>query len=308
MSRIKELSAALANDKIFDVFITVVILVNSFLIGVQTTVYNHTVELIQHAILYIFTFEIVVRFIAAKGLKSFFTDGWNVFDLILVLIGWIPASLFDSASTLMALRVLRVFRILRLLRTAKEIKLIVSVLIKSMKSMVYNCMLFMIFVYLYAVAGVSMFRLPDPASLSGEKLQQYEMLMEKAPHSPANSPDPFGSIGEGIFTLFRALTGEDWTDLRYNLITASEMNVVHINPTVITCFFVSWFCIAAFLLLNLVTGAVINNYQVAIQEVEDRKQRKTKAAGADGECGDSAPGDSDTPLEPGYALNAGRTE
>ncbi len=309
MSRIKELSAALANDKIFDVFITVVILVNSFLIGVQTTVYNHTVELIQHAILYIFTFEIVVRFIAAKDLKSFFTDGWNVFDLILVLIGWIPASLFDSASTLMALRVLRVFRILRLLRTAKEIKLIVSVLIKSMKSMVYNCMLFMIFVYLYAVAGVSMFRLPDPASLSGEKLQQYEMLMEKAPHSPANSPDPFGSIGEGIFTLFRALTGEDWTDLRYNLITASEMNVVHINPTVITCFFVSWFCIAAFLLLNLVTGAVINNYQVAIQEVEDRKHRKTKATGADGECGDSAAsGGSDTPLEPGFAMNAERRD
>ena len=87
------------------------------------------------------------------------------------------------------------------------------------------------------------------------------------------------------------------------------MNVVHINPTVITCFFVSWFCIAAFLLLNLVTGAVINNYQVAIQEVEDRKQRKTKAAGADGECGGSvAPGGSDTPLEPGFAMNAERRD
>ena len=127
MNKVKEWSATLANDKIFDMFITAVILVNSFLIGVQTTVYNHTVEMIQHVILYIFTFEITVRFIAAKDLKEFFSDGWNLFDLLLVLVGWIPTSISDSASTLMALRVLRVFRILRLLRTAKEIKLIVSV-------------------------------------------------------------------------------------------------------------------------------------------------------------------------------------
>lgn len=300
MGKIKTMSAALANDKIFDIFITIVILVNSFLIGVQTTVFNPTVETIQHVILYIFTFEILVRFIAARDLKSFFADGWNDFDLILVLVGWIPTSISDSASTLMALRVLRVFRILRLLRTAKEIKLIVSVLIKSMKSMVYNCILFLIFVYLYAVAGVSMYRLPDPSTLSGQELERYEMLMEKAPHSPSNSPDPFGSIGEGIFTLFRALTGEDWTDLRYNLITASELGVVNINPTVVTCYFVSWFCIAAFLLLNLVTGAVINNYQVAIQEVEDHKARRRRA-----ETGSDTPEDTPEELpQPGLVLNA----
>lgn len=273
MGKLKQISASLAEDRIFDAFITVIILINSFLIGVQTTVYNHTIESIQHIILYIFTFEIIIRFIAAKDLKSFFSDGWNVFDLTLVLVGWIPVSVSDSASTLMALRVLRVFRVLRLLRTAKEIKLIVSVLLKSMKSMFYNCLLFLIFVYLYAVAGVSMFRLPDPAALHGDDLQRYEQLMTVAPHTPANSPDPFGSIGEGIFTLFRALTGEDWTDLRYNLITASELGVVDINPTVITVFFVSWFCIAAFLLLNLVTGAVINNYQVAIAEVAERRRK-----------------------------------
>lgn len=46
MNKVKEWSATLANDKIFDIFITAVILVNSFLIGVQTTVYNHTVEMI----------------------------------------------------------------------------------------------------------------------------------------------------------------------------------------------------------------------------------------------------------------------
>lgn len=174
----------------------------------------------------------------------------------------------------MALRVLRVFRVLRLLRTASEIKLIISVLIKSMRSLLYNGILFIIFMYLFAVAGVSLFKLPDPDTLKGEELERYEQLMNKAPHCPTNSPDPYGSIGEGFFTLFRALTGEDWTDLRYNLVTAAEYKIIPVNPSLVTIFHVTWFCIAAFLLLNLVTGAVINNYQVSIEEAERNKKKQ----------------------------------
>ena len=274
MSKIKEFAAILANNKIFELSIIGIILLNSILIGVETYTSNPTIKLIQQCILYIFTVEITIRFIAAKSIKSFFCDGWNIFDLTLVLIGYIPETLFTSASMMTALRVLRVFRILRLLRTAKEIKLIVTVLVKSMTSMFYNLILFLIFVYLYAIVGVSMFRLPDPATLSGEKLAKYEQYMEVAPAAPANSPDPFCDLGEAVFTLFRELTGEDWTDLRYNHITASEYGLINANSAVITTYHVSWFCLAAFLLLNLVTGAVINNYQIAIEEEERKKKGK----------------------------------
>ena len=170
------------------------------------------------------------------------------------------------------------FRILRLLRAAKEIKLIVTVLVKSMTSMFYNMILFLIFVYLYAIAGVSMFRLPDPTTLEGEQLAKYEKLMEVAPNAPSNSPDPFGDLGEAMFTLFRELTGEDWTDLRYNHITASEYGLINVNSTVITIYHISWFCLAAFLLLNLVTGAVINNYQIAIDEEDEKKKDKSDSS------------------------------
>ena len=275
MSKIKKIASLIAYNKGFELFITGIIILNSVLIGVETYTDNLTVKMIQQGILYIFTFEILLRFIAAKSIKEFFCDGWNVFDLTLVLIGYIPETLFASASMMTALRVLRVFRILRLLRTSKEIKLIVTVLVKSMTSMFYNLILFLIFVYLYAIAGVSMFRLPDPTTLEGEQLAKYEKLMEVAPNAPSNSPDPFGDLGEAIFTLFRELTGEDWTDLRYNHITASEYGLIHVNSTVITTYHVSWFCLAAFLLLNLVTGAVINNYQIAIDEVDEKKKDKS---------------------------------
>ena len=276
MSKIKKIASLIAYNKGFELFITGIIILNSVLIGVETYTDNLTVKMIQQGILYIFTFEILLRFIAARSIKEFFCDGWNVFDLTLVLIGYIPETLFASASMMTALRVLRVFRILRLLRASKEIKLIVTVLVKSMTSMFYNLILFLIFVYLYAIAGVSMFRLPDPTTLEGEQLANYEKLMEVAPHAPTNSPDPFGDLGEAIFTLFRELTGEDWTDVRYNHITASEYGLINANSTVITTYHVSWFCLAAFLLLNLVTGAVINNYQIAIDEVDEKKKDEKK--------------------------------
>lgn len=275
MASIKETCRNIAYGKPFDFFITIIILINSVLIGVQTTNDSPGIELIQTIILYIFTLEILMRFIAADNVRDFFKDGWNVFDLSLVLIGWIPTST-GSGSTMMALRVLRVFRVLRLIRTAAEIKLIVSVLIKSMKSLLYNGILFVIFMYLFAVAGVSMFRLPNPDTLSGQELANYEQLLAEAPHSPGNSPDPYGTIGEAFFTLFRALTGEDWTDLRYNLVSAAQHGVISVSPTVITIFHVTWFCLAAFLLLNLVTGAVINNFQVSIEEAELRKKKRNE--------------------------------
>lgn len=269
---IKSFCKQLTENRWFEIAITIIILINSLLIGVETYVSTPAITLIQKIILGLFTLEIVARFIAADSLKEFFKGGWNIFDLSLVIIGYIPENLVANASMLMALRVLRVFRVLRLLRTAKEIKLMVTVLIRSMSALFYNVVLFLIFVYLFAIIGVSVFKLPDPDTLEGESKEKYEQLMEVAPHAPQCAPDPYGSIGEATFTLFRALTGEDWTDLRYNLIQASELGIIKVGPTFITTFHVIWFILSAFLLLNLVVAAIVNNYQVAIEETSKNKK------------------------------------
>jgi voltage-gated sodium channel len=142
----------------------------------------------------------------------------------------------------------------------------ITVLIKSMSALFYNIVLFVIFVYLFAIIGVSVFRLPDPNALNQEQAVKYEQLMQVAPNAPTCSPDPYGTLDEAMFTLFRALTGEDWTDLRYNLVVASEYDLIQVSPTFVTTFHVLWFVLSAFLLLNLVVGAIVNNYQLAIEE------------------------------------------
>lgn len=277
----------LVENKFFELFIVAVIIANSILIGVETYKITPSILLVQNIFLAIFTFEIVARAIAARSFREFFSSGWNLFDLALVLISYIPDSLFENTSTIMVLRVLRVFRVLRLLRTSGEIKLIISVLVKSFSALFYNGLFFFIFIYLFAIIGVSLFRLPNPANIEGEKLAAYELLMEEAPPTPTISPDPYGTLSEAMFTLFRALTGEDWTDLRYNLVRANELGVISVSPIVITAFHVVWFILAAFLLLNLVVGAIVNNYQIIMEQsrVKNLKPAEYNPADPDGTDG-----------------------
>lgn len=251
----------ICSSKQFELVITAIIILNSALIGLETYVDHPAISIVQDIILVIFTCEIIMRMIAAKSIRDFFRSGWNVFDLFLVIITYVPESLVPNSSAMMIIRLLRVFRVLRLLRASKEMKLIVTVLLKSMTAMFYNTLLFLVFIYLFAIIGVGLFRMPDPETMSGEEAVRYEEYMRVAPNNPNNSTDPYGSLDEAMFTLFRAMTGEDWTDLRYNLVTASKMGIIKTPTAVVTMFHVCWFVIAAFLLLNLVTGAILNNYQ-----------------------------------------------
>ena len=51
-----------------------------------------------------------------------------------------------------------------------------------------------------------------------------------------NAGDPFGNVLEAMFSMFRVLTGEDWTDLRYDLLVGQSEQ----GQFLITTFFVSF--------------------------------------------------------------------
>ncbi len=259
----------------FEKFIILIILINCFFIGVETYTTSTLITTIQLLCLIIFTLEVVFRFTASDSFKSYFCDSWNVFDLSIVLICFIPESLFENTSTITTLRVLRVFRVLRLLKFDKEIKLIVSVLVKSMKSLFYNFVLFIIFLYLFSIIGVTLFKLPS-GDISNQKQKALNEFYFKTENSPINFTDPYENLSETSFTLFRILTGDDWTDLRYNLITASELNLINVSGGVITSYHVIWYVISAFLLLNLLVGAIINNYQILMLENHEKKKEKNE--------------------------------
>lgn len=270
----KNFAKSITGNKFFELIITLIIIVNSILIGVETTYSAYWIWLTQKIILGVFTLEILLRFMAADSVKDFFKDGWNIFDLSLVLIGYIPSNLAIDTSAMMALRVLRVFRVLRLLRVSREIKLIISVLLRSLTSMFYNVVLFLIFIYLFAIIGVGLFRIPAQDAMNETQKEQYELYMADATNIPKCSPDPFSSVGEAMFTLFRELTGDDWAAIRYNHMLASDYGLISAGAVVVNLYHIIWVVISAFLLLNIVTGAIINNYEVVLNEQHDKEKEK----------------------------------
>ncbi|MDR1195744.1 MAG: ion transporter [Endomicrobium sp.] len=272
---VKTWAKNLVTAKPFEVFISIVIVVNCLFIGIETYFHNPKIYITQQIALSIFIFEIILRFIAADGIKSFFKNGWNVFDLSLIIISLVPESLFAHPAAITSLRILRVFRVLRLVRAAPEIKLIINVLIRSFSALTYNALFFCIFLYLFAIIGVTLFKLPAVnAQTPPEIILAMKEMKTIAPNSPENAPEPYGTLHESMFTLFRIMTGDDWTDMRYNLLKAYELKLIHVPPFIITVFHIMWFCLSAFLLLNLVVGAIVNNYQVIMEEMRKKKESK----------------------------------
>lgn len=225
----------------FNNFVVAVIIVNAVLIGLSTYLTDATalqaIAAIETVCVGIYLVEIVLRFLARDSTSAFFRDGWNIFDLLIVIAALVPAS--NGIGPV--LRILRVFRVLRLVKTIPELRLIVAVLLRSVASMKYVALLATILFYVYAVIGVKLF------GGVGHPMQPY-----------------FASIHESCFTLFRILTGDDWTRMRYELAQAGQ------PLGAFTAFQVSWIVIATFLLVNLIVGAVINNYQ-KVQDIEEHR-------------------------------------
>jgi voltage-gated sodium channel len=231
----------LAESKWFGGFVLAVIVLNGVLVGWQT--YDMENTFIKHALnvcLGIFVIELVVKLLAAmhtRTLGAFFKDGWNIFDVVVVVGSFLPAA--DPTMTALV-RVIRVLRVFRLVRSVPELRLIVTVLVKSVVSMKYITLLAGIILFIYGVIGVKLFG-------------QY-------------MPKEYGSLHESFFTLFRVLTGDNWSDLRY---AAEGQSWQWKN----TFYHVSWIIVSTFLLINLIVGAVLNNYQ-EVQEAERNRERK----------------------------------
>lgn len=103
----------------FQALIVLAIFVAGFLAGVQTyKVDNHTARLwfalLDECVFGVFVAECVIK-ILAEGRQplSFFQEGWNVFDFLIVLVGLLP---IDSGAVV-ALRLARLLRTLRLVRS-----------------------------------------------------------------------------------------------------------------------------------------------------------------------------------------------
>ena len=233
----------------FNVAVAFIILVNCILIGIEQSYQTELISWTQDVCIILFIAEIIIRWLARNSVISFLKNIWNIIDITLIIVSLVPESLFVNSDLLTIFRIVRVIRIIRLVKVFPETLAILRVIKNSFGALLRIISLLIILMYFYAIVGVILFKGKTHVS-----------------NKFNDSFDPFGNISEALFSLFRVTTGEDWTDLRYDLLSSD------VSSWIVNIYFVSWLIFSAFFLLNIIIGAVVKNYDSEYSNDKNAKQ------------------------------------
>lgn len=161
------------------------IIANAISLGLGTSAYlqEHYGTVLDFAdalFVTIFTVEVALKMAVLRG--KFFKNGWNIFDLLVVIV-----PMLSSVNKLSVLRSLRVLRVMRLLHFIPRFQLIIDSFILSLPGIAGIVSLLLVFFYTYAVMGVALFGGDHPAL--------------------------FGDLGAAMFSVFQVATIENWPDI-----------------------------------------------------------------------------------------------
>lgn len=165
----------------------------------------------------------------------YFTDPWNVFDFLIIVICLVPLGGPFAA----VLRLARALRLLRLVSTLPKLQLLVGALLKSLSAMGYVGLLLALLFYIYAVAGIHLFGRTDPQH--------------------------FGSLPAAFMSLFRLVTLDNWADI-------FNAQLPHVSATKVAVYFISFIVFGTMIILNLFIGIIMNSMSEMHAEIEARER------------------------------------
>jgi voltage-gated sodium channel len=225
----------ITESSVFRRVVITLILLNAIIVGLETypeirADYERSLNIADTTILYLFALELILRLMAAKPHVAFFRSGWNIFDLVIVAAGFVPASEFFTVA-----RLFRIFRVLRAVSVMPDLQRVVAALLRSLPSLGHIVVLLALLMYVYAAVGTSLFA--------------------------AAAPKYFGTLHHSVLTLFSVITLEGWVTV---------MDEVLEDMPAAWIYFVSFILFGTFVALNFFVGVIVNNLQsVTIEERDD---------------------------------------
>lgn len=234
----EKLKSILESTK-FTFGITALILVNAITLGLETSSSLTPFEVnllywVDKSILVIFSLELAIKFYAYR--VDFFKSGWNIFDLLIVSIAWVPAS-----GAFAVLRALRILRVLRLISVIPQMRRVIGAIVTSIPGMLSVVGVLSIVFYVAAVLTTKLFgQHPDP-----------------------NMQEWFGSVSSSAYTLFQIMTLESWS-----------MGIVRPTMEIFPhswVFFIPFIIITSFAVLNLFIGIIVDAMQTSHESDTDEK-------------------------------------
>jgi voltage-gated sodium channel len=227
-----------AESRRFQSFIMAVIVANAVVLGLETSEtmrerHGESLMVLNWLFQTIFVAEITIRLTACwPRWTKFFTNGWNVFDFVVVAASLLP---INGASVTVG-RLLRLLRVTRLVSISPGLRLIVATMLTSIPSMGHVVLMLSLLIYIYAVLGYQSFHHIDPAH--------------------------WGSLAASALSLFQVITLEGWADLQQAVLPRQPFAWL---------FFASFIVVAVFVVMNLFIAVVINNLESAKDEERRRE-------------------------------------
>lgn len=236
---------SLIGSRWFQNSITVVIIINAITLGLETSEtmmlqMGGLLTFIDQLALKIFILEILLKLYAFR--LKFFTQGWNVFDFLIVGITLLP-----SSGALSVLRALRILRVLRLFSIVPKLRSIVNALLEAIPGMFSIVGILLLVFYISSVLSTKLFG--------------------------AAFPVWFGSIPDSMYSLFQIMTLESWS-------MGIVRPVLEQFPAA-WLFFIPFIIITSFTVLNLFIAILVSATQSQHDAERDKELELINKEGQD---------------------------
>ncbi|NXO30950.1 SCN5A protein, partial [Cisticola juncidis] len=252
----------------FDVSIMILICLNMVTMMVETDDQSQEKVNILHKInmlfVAIFTGECIFKMLALR--HYYFTNGWNIFDFVVVILSIVGTVLSDiiqkyffSPTLFRVIRLARIGRILRLIRGAKGIRTLLFALMMSLPALFNIGLLLFLVMFIYAIFGMANF------------------AYVKKEHG-IDDMFNFQTFANSMLCLFQITTSAGWDGLLNPILNTGppycDPNLPNANgskgdcgsPAVGILFFVTYIIISFLIVVNMYIAIILENFSVATEE------------------------------------------
>ncbi|XP_046881398.1 sodium channel, voltage gated, type VIII, alpha subunit b [Hypomesus transpacificus] len=258
-------------QQVFDISIMMLICLNMVTMMVETDDQTEETENILYWVNFVFivafTTEFVLKLFALR--HYYFTIGWNIFDVVVVILSIVGMFLADiiekyfvSPTLFRVIRLARIGRILRLIKGAKGIRTLLFALMMSLPALFNIGLLLFLVMFIFSIFGMSNFGYVKHGAGIDDMYN-------------------FETFGNSMICLFMITTSAGWDGLLLPILNyPPDCNPALENPgtpntgdcgnpSVGIFFFVMYIIISFLIVVNMYIAIILENFSVATEESAD---------------------------------------
>uniref|UniRef100_A0A3P9QGB2 Sodium channel protein n=1 Tax=Poecilia reticulata TaxID=8081 RepID=A0A3P9QGB2_POERE len=258
-------------QQVFDISIMILICLNMVTMMVETDDQSEQTEMVLYWVNFIFivvfTTEFLLKLFALR--HYYFTNGWNIFDVVVVILSIVGMFLADiiekyfvSPTLFRVIRLARIGRILRLIKGAKGIRTLLFALMMSLPALFNIGLLLFLVMFIFSIFGMSNFGYVKHGA-GIDDLYNFE------------------TFGNSMIILFMITTSAGWDGLLLPILNYPpdcDSNLENPgtsvkgdcgNPSVGIFFFVMYIIISFLIVVNMYIAIILENFSVATEESAD---------------------------------------